>query len=237
MRAGLEEVAAEYGASEVLVVTIVHDHAARRRSYELIAKAFGLAACAAARGSDPGVRAEASALAGALVEQAAAPAPVAVLGEQAVGDARLHVGVVEAPGRGGGERDPRLASLGARAPASELASVPRETASSSATRSSNSRRSSESMRDGPWKVSGAESIRPAAAPGAPGLACLTRGASALRGLSISSPKPALRACRSFSAISVSIGRSRVGVAHAAARAAAAIRPSSGIRAGRAQRPD
>jgi hypothetical protein len=25
------------------VVTIVHDHAARRRSYELIAKAFGLA--------------------------------------------------------------------------------------------------------------------------------------------------------------------------------------------------
>jgi alkanesulfonate monooxygenase SsuD/methylene tetrahydromethanopterin reductase-like flavin-dependent oxidoreductase (luciferase family) len=42
VRAGLEAVAAEYGASEVLVVTIVHDHAARRRSYELIAKAFGL---------------------------------------------------------------------------------------------------------------------------------------------------------------------------------------------------
>ena len=42
VRAGLEEVAAEYGADEVMVVTITHDHAARRRSYELIAKAFGL---------------------------------------------------------------------------------------------------------------------------------------------------------------------------------------------------
>jgi luciferase family oxidoreductase group 1 len=42
VRAGLEAVAAEYGAGEVLVVTIVHDHLARRRSYELIAKAFGL---------------------------------------------------------------------------------------------------------------------------------------------------------------------------------------------------
>jgi luciferase family oxidoreductase group 1 len=44
VRAGLEEVAAEYGAEEVLVLTITHDHAARRRSYELIAEAFGLAA-------------------------------------------------------------------------------------------------------------------------------------------------------------------------------------------------
>jgi luciferase family oxidoreductase group 1 len=42
VRSGLEEVAAEYGADEVLVVTITHDHAARRRSYELIAEAFGL---------------------------------------------------------------------------------------------------------------------------------------------------------------------------------------------------
>ncbi|MDX6539150.1 MAG: hypothetical protein QOI71_760 [Gaiellales bacterium] len=42
VRAGLEAVALEYGADEVLVVTIVHDHAARRRSYELIAEAFGL---------------------------------------------------------------------------------------------------------------------------------------------------------------------------------------------------
>jgi luciferase family oxidoreductase group 1 len=43
VRAGIEEVAAEYGAEEVLVLTITHDHAARRRSYELIAEAFGLA--------------------------------------------------------------------------------------------------------------------------------------------------------------------------------------------------
>ena len=42
MRAGLEEVAAEYGADEVLVVTITHDHDARKRSYELIAEAFEL---------------------------------------------------------------------------------------------------------------------------------------------------------------------------------------------------
>ena len=34
----------EYGAEELLVLTITHDHAARRRSYELIAEAFGLAA-------------------------------------------------------------------------------------------------------------------------------------------------------------------------------------------------
>ena len=44
VRAGLEDVAAEYGADEVLVVTIAYDHGARRRSYELIAEAFGLAA-------------------------------------------------------------------------------------------------------------------------------------------------------------------------------------------------
>jgi luciferase family oxidoreductase group 1 len=42
VRAGIEEVARAYGAEEVMVVTIVHDHAARRRSYELIAEAFGL---------------------------------------------------------------------------------------------------------------------------------------------------------------------------------------------------
>jgi luciferase family oxidoreductase group 1 len=44
VRADLEGVAREYGAEEVIVVTITHDHAARRRSYELIAEAFGLAA-------------------------------------------------------------------------------------------------------------------------------------------------------------------------------------------------
>jgi luciferase family oxidoreductase group 1 len=42
VRAGLEHVADEYGAEEVIVVTITHDHAARRRSYELIAEATGL---------------------------------------------------------------------------------------------------------------------------------------------------------------------------------------------------
>jgi luciferase family oxidoreductase group 1 len=40
VRAGIEAVAAEYGAEEVIVVTITYSHAARRRSYELIAEAF-----------------------------------------------------------------------------------------------------------------------------------------------------------------------------------------------------
>jgi luciferase family oxidoreductase group 1 len=44
VREGLESVARDYGADEVMVVTITHDHAARRRSYELIAEAFGLEA-------------------------------------------------------------------------------------------------------------------------------------------------------------------------------------------------
>ena len=35
---------ADYGAEEVIVVTITYDHDARRRSYELIADAFGLTA-------------------------------------------------------------------------------------------------------------------------------------------------------------------------------------------------
>jgi len=42
VRNGLLELAAEYGAEEVIVVTITHDHGARVRSYELIAEAFGL---------------------------------------------------------------------------------------------------------------------------------------------------------------------------------------------------
>jgi alkanesulfonate monooxygenase SsuD/methylene tetrahydromethanopterin reductase-like flavin-dependent oxidoreductase (luciferase family) len=42
VRAGIEAAAAEYGAEEVIVVTITWDHEARRRSYELIAAAFGL---------------------------------------------------------------------------------------------------------------------------------------------------------------------------------------------------
>jgi alkanesulfonate monooxygenase SsuD/methylene tetrahydromethanopterin reductase-like flavin-dependent oxidoreductase (luciferase family) len=46
VRAGLEEVAAEYEAEELIVVTITHEHAARRRSYELIAEACGLTSAA-----------------------------------------------------------------------------------------------------------------------------------------------------------------------------------------------
>jgi luciferase family oxidoreductase group 1 len=42
VRAGIEEVVAAYGADEAIVVTITHDHGARRRSYELIADAFDL---------------------------------------------------------------------------------------------------------------------------------------------------------------------------------------------------
>jgi luciferase family oxidoreductase group 1 len=42
VRAGIESVAAEYGADEVIVVTITWDHEARRRSYELLAAAFDL---------------------------------------------------------------------------------------------------------------------------------------------------------------------------------------------------
>jgi len=42
VRAELERIAAEYGAGEVIVVTITYDHAMRRRSYELLAEAFEL---------------------------------------------------------------------------------------------------------------------------------------------------------------------------------------------------
>ena len=43
VRAGLETIAQQYGADEVIVVTITFDHAARRRSYELLAEVFDLA--------------------------------------------------------------------------------------------------------------------------------------------------------------------------------------------------
>jgi luciferase family oxidoreductase group 1 len=42
VRDGLLGVAREYGAEELIVVTICHDHAARRRSYELIAEVMEL---------------------------------------------------------------------------------------------------------------------------------------------------------------------------------------------------
>jgi luciferase family oxidoreductase group 1 len=41
VREQLEAIADDYGADEIMVVTITHDHAARRRSYELLAEAFG----------------------------------------------------------------------------------------------------------------------------------------------------------------------------------------------------
>jgi hypothetical protein len=37
-----EAFANEYGADEIMIVTITYDHRARRRSYELIGEAFGL---------------------------------------------------------------------------------------------------------------------------------------------------------------------------------------------------
>ena len=40
--AEIKEIAAVYGADEAIVVTITHDHEARRRSYELLAAEFGL---------------------------------------------------------------------------------------------------------------------------------------------------------------------------------------------------
>jgi alkanesulfonate monooxygenase SsuD/methylene tetrahydromethanopterin reductase-like flavin-dependent oxidoreductase (luciferase family) len=42
VRAQVEELAVSYGADEVIVVTITHDHGVRRRSYELIAEAMSL---------------------------------------------------------------------------------------------------------------------------------------------------------------------------------------------------
>ncbi len=42
VRRDIEAVAAEYGADEAMIVTITHSHLDRRRSYELIAEAFGL---------------------------------------------------------------------------------------------------------------------------------------------------------------------------------------------------
>jgi luciferase family oxidoreductase group 1 len=47
VRAQVEELAAAYATDEVIVVTITHDHAARRRSYELLAQAFDLPGTAA----------------------------------------------------------------------------------------------------------------------------------------------------------------------------------------------
>jgi luciferase family oxidoreductase group 1 len=42
VRSGIETLAQEYGAEEVIVVTITYDHGVRRRSYELLAETMGL---------------------------------------------------------------------------------------------------------------------------------------------------------------------------------------------------
>jgi luciferase family oxidoreductase group 1 len=42
VKAGLEVLAEQYGADELILVSIIYDHAARRRSYELVADAFGM---------------------------------------------------------------------------------------------------------------------------------------------------------------------------------------------------
>jgi luciferase family oxidoreductase group 1 len=42
VRDGLEAIATDYEADEIMVVTITHSHEARKRSYELIAEAFGM---------------------------------------------------------------------------------------------------------------------------------------------------------------------------------------------------
>lgn len=46
--AGLREIAGRYGAQEIIAVNILYDHAARMRSYELLAEAFSLAPAAPA---------------------------------------------------------------------------------------------------------------------------------------------------------------------------------------------
>jgi len=48
VRRGLDAVAAEYGADELMLVNILPDHPARRLSYELMAAEYGLAPTAAA---------------------------------------------------------------------------------------------------------------------------------------------------------------------------------------------
>ncbi len=48
VRTALEKIAAEFGAEELMILTITYDHGARRKSYELLADSFGLSAPAEA---------------------------------------------------------------------------------------------------------------------------------------------------------------------------------------------
>src|SRR4051812_28466404 len=57
VRAGAEQLVAEYGADELIVVTITYDHEARKRSYELLGEAFALRRSPPRpRAADPGPR-------------------------------------------------------------------------------------------------------------------------------------------------------------------------------------
>ena len=47
VRAALEKIAVDFGAEEVMALTITYDHAVRRRSYELLARVFAIPAPAA----------------------------------------------------------------------------------------------------------------------------------------------------------------------------------------------
>jgi alkanesulfonate monooxygenase SsuD/methylene tetrahydromethanopterin reductase-like flavin-dependent oxidoreductase (luciferase family) len=42
VREGLGSIADEYGATEIMIVTITHSHEARKQSYKLIAESFGI---------------------------------------------------------------------------------------------------------------------------------------------------------------------------------------------------
>ena len=42
VRARLQQIAAEYDADELVLLTLTHDDGARRRSYELLAEEYGL---------------------------------------------------------------------------------------------------------------------------------------------------------------------------------------------------
>jgi luciferase family oxidoreductase group 1 len=54
VRAGLEAVAEEYGTDELMLLTITHEHEARRRSYELIAEVMQQQSPGAPPGAAPG---------------------------------------------------------------------------------------------------------------------------------------------------------------------------------------
>jgi luciferase family oxidoreductase group 1 len=56
VREGLLAIADEYEADDVIIVTITHDYAARLRSYELVARAFGLSERADSLPPEPGSR-------------------------------------------------------------------------------------------------------------------------------------------------------------------------------------